>query len=72
MEENKGELTVRQAGRLGGLAVLKKHGRQFYVEIGKKGQQTTRARYLDMAREWGKLGGRPRKPTIDEMGEGSK
>jgi len=72
MGENQGELTVRQAGRRGGLAVLRKHGREFYVWIGKKGQRTTRAKYPDMAHEWGKLGGRPRKPTIDEMGEGSK
>jgi len=72
MQKNQGELTVRQAGHRGGLAVLQKYGRKFYVEIGKKGQQTTRTRYHHMAREWGKLGGRPRKPSIDEMGEGSK
>jgi len=72
MDQNREELTVRQLARRGGLATFRKHGREFYVRIGKKGQQTTRAKHHHRAREWGKLGGRPRKPTIEEMGEGSK
>ena len=67
------EITVREAGRLGGLANLRAHGRAHYVAIGQKGQRAMRARYPDKAREWGKLGGRPRKPSLDEiMGQGSR
>lgn len=32
-----GDLTVREAGRLGGEAVLEKYGRDFYAQIGGKG-----------------------------------
>lgn len=69
MRKNRGELTVQQAGRLGGLATLRNQGRQFFVEIGRLGQQAMRREYPRMAHEWGKLGGRPRKPNLDEMGE---
>jgi general stress protein YciG len=56
--------TVSEAGRKGGLCVLKKKGRNFFREIGRKGQKTMRRRYPNMASEWGKKGGRPRKETI--------
>ena len=59
-----GEMTVREAGRRGGLAVLKNRGRAFFVEIGHKGQAEMRSRYPNMAAEWGKKGGRPRKKNI--------
>lgn len=66
-------MTVREAGRKGGLACRRNHGRGFYVEIGKRGQQVMRARYPDKAREWGRLGGRPRKLALDEiMGQESE
>ena len=58
------ELTVREAGRRGGLALLAKRGKSHFVEIGKKGQETLRKRYPGMASEWGKKGGRPRKNNI--------
>ena len=69
--EDEGDMgiSVNEAGRKGGLAVLRKRGRTFFVEIGSKGQAATRQKYPGMAREWGKLGGRPKKPGIDEMGE---
>ena len=60
-------ITVIEAGRKGGFAVFEKHGRVFYSDIGKKGQQATRERYPDMAREWGKLGGRPKKLTLNQI-----
>lgn len=67
------DITVREAGRLGGLTVLRNHGREFYAEIGRQGQKVMRERYPGMARQWGKMGGRPRKPTLDEfLGEGSQ
>jgi general stress protein YciG len=66
------DLTVREAGRLGGLAVLNKHGREFYSEIGREGQRVLRERHPGMASQWGRMGGRPRKLTLAEiMGEGS-
>jgi len=60
-------ISVSQAGRKGGLAVLQQRGREFFVRIGKKGQLTMRKKYPNMAKTWGKLGGRPRKPTLKEI-----
>jgi len=66
-------ITVNEAGRKGGLTVLRKHGRAFFVEIGRKGQAAMRGRYPDMAWVWGKKGGRPRKPSLAEIvGEAKK
>lgn len=72
MGEHQAELSVRQAGRRGGLALLQRRGRQFFREIGCKGQAALRTKYPGMAHEWGKRGGRPRKPALKNMGEGSK
>lgn len=57
-------VTVVEAGRLGGLAVLRKRGREFYSFIGRQGQAAMRKKYPRMARVWGKMGGRPRKPSL--------
>ena len=66
-------LTVAQAGKRGGLRLLQTRGRDYFVMIGKKGQTVMRRKYPDMAREWGKRGGRPRKMTLDEiLGEKGK
>ncbi len=66
-------ISVAEAGRKGGLTVLNRRGRAFYSEIGKKGQQAMRQKYPNMASEWGKLGGRPKKPTLNQiMGEKGK
>ena len=54
-------ITVAEAGRKGGLALLAKLGTQHFAEIGKKGQEEMKKRYPSMASEWGKKGGRPRK-----------
>jgi general stress protein YciG len=62
-------LSVSEAGRRGGLTVLRNRGREFYTQIGVKGQQTTRSRYPNMASKWGKLGGRPRKLPLSAMGK---
>jgi hypothetical protein len=61
-------LNVQEAGRLGGLAVLRKRGRAFFAEIGKSGQKAMRRKYPNMASVWGKLGGRPRKSSLGNMG----
>ena len=65
-----GGITVREAGRRGGLACLRNRGRGFFVRIGKKGQSEMRRKYPGMAAEWGRKGGRPKKPDLAEiMGE---
>ena len=61
-----GMLSVRGAGRLGGLAVLQKHGRNHFAEIGKLGQKMMRSRNPNMASTWGRQGGRPKKLTLKE------
>jgi len=66
-------ISVSEAGRKGGLAVLRSRGRSFYSEIGKKGQLVMRQKHPGMAKEWGRKGGRPKKPTLAEiMGERGK
>ena len=62
-------ITVAEAGRRGGLTVLRKLGREFYVGIGQKGQKSMRRKYPNMAQEWGRLGGRPKKNSPDDMGK---
>lgn len=62
-------MDVGEAGKKGGLSVLRKFGRQFYSEIGRKGQKVTREKYPNKASEWGKLGGRPRKTRLDDTGK---
>jgi len=62
-------MDVTEAGRKGGLTALKKLGREFYVRIGQKGQSSMRRKYPNMAREWGKRGGRPRKSGPDDTGK---
>jgi general stress protein YciG len=57
-------MTVIEAGRKGGLTVLRRYGRQFFVQIGTKGYETMRANYPNMASTWGKKGGRPKKPKL--------
>ncbi len=66
-------LTVAQAGKRGGLKLLQTRGRNYFAVIGRKGQEAMRQKYPDMASEWGKLGGRPRKLPLGQIvGEKSK
>lgn len=62
-------ITVAEAGRRGGLSVLRKRGREFYAQIGRKGQKTMRSKYPNMAPIWGRQGGRPKKNSLDDMGK---
>ena len=57
-------VTVGEAGRKGGLALLSRRGKKHFAEIGKKGQEVIKKRYPGMASTWGKKGGRPRKNNI--------
>ena len=64
------EISVRQAGQRGGSRTLERHGREFFQAIGKKGGQRTAKLYRELLSDFGKKGGRPRRPTLDEyMGE---
>lgn len=66
-------ISVSEAGRRGGLTVLRNRGREFYAQIGTIGQQAMRARHPNMASRWGKLGGRPKKLSLSQLlGENSK
>jgi general stress protein YciG len=65
--KNTNTLSVTEAGRRGGQTVFRKRGREFYRQIGAKGQQKMRERHPNMASQWGKLGGRPRKPSLNEI-----
>jgi len=66
-------LTVAEAGKRGGLRLLQTRGRDHFVVIGRRGQAAMRRKYPNMATEWGKRGGRPRKPNLGAiMGEARK
>ncbi len=66
-------VTVNEAGRKGGLTVLRNHGRAFYSRIGRIGQAVMRQRYPGMATVWGRKGGRPKKISLGgTMGEKDK
>jgi len=62
-------ISVNEAGKKDGHNTLIKLGREFYVHIGRKGQCAMRRKYPNMAREWGKRGGRPKKNSFDDMGK---
>jgi general stress protein YciG len=63
-------ISVNEAGRKGGLTILRKKGRELFSNIGRKGQAAMLAKYPGMASTWGKKGGRPKKMALnDYMGE---
>lgn len=65
-----GSISVREAGRRGGRATLQNRGVNHFKKIGRKGGQRTAQLYHELLSEFGKMGGRPRRPILDEiMGE---
>ncbi len=68
----KGAMTVSEAGRLGGLTVLRKRGNSWFAEIGSLGQKAMKAKHSSKAGEWGRRGGRPRKPNLSCLREAGK
>lgn len=65
------DITVREAGARGGRSTLERRGIEFFRKIGAKGGKRQKELYADLLAEFGKLGGRPRRPSLDSMGEGS-
>ena len=62
-------MSVREAGKKGGLSTKNRHGLSFLRQIGQKGGCTTAECHKDMLSYWGKMGGRPRKTTLTQMEE---
>lgn len=61
---------ARQLGQRGGTVTRDRYaGTDFYQQIGQKGGRKTAELYHDLLAEFGKKGGRPRRPTLDESGE---
>ncbi len=58
-------ITVYEAGRMGGLKLYREKGGDYFRAIGQKGQKVMRERYPGKASEWGKKGGRPKKPDMN-------
>ena len=58
------ELSVKEAGKRGGQATLRKHGRTFFSKIGRKGGKRTAQLYRAMLTDFGKRGGRQRRPQL--------
>ena len=61
-------LNVQEAGARGGRSTLERYGPDFYRKIGKKGGRRTKELYGDLIREYGTRGGRPRRPSLSNMG----
>jgi general stress protein YciG len=70
--ENLGkQMTVSEAGRRGGYATLQNRGTKHFQKIGRKGGKRTAQLYRELLSGFGKRGGRPRRPNLEEsMGGG--
>lgn len=63
-------ISVTEAGARGGAVTRDRYaGTGFYQRIGAKGGKKTAELYADLLKEFGRRGGRPRRPTLN-MGEG--
>lgn len=63
-------ISVKEAGRRGGKSTLERRGRAFFREIGARGGQKTAELYRDLLAEFGRKGGRPRRPNLEDSGRG--
>jgi len=60
-------ISVKEAGYRGGTATRDRHaGTDFYQRIGAKGGRATAELYASLLREFGKRGGRPKRPALSE------
>ena len=67
MFEVSSSISVREAGRRGGIATRDRHGIEFYRQIGARGGESTKKFYAHLFSEFGKKGGRPKRPTPSEL-----
>ena len=66
-KDNKGSMTVAEAGRKGGETVRNERGREFYETIGRKGGATVKAeRGRAFYEEIGRKGGQKVKQLIED------
>ena len=63
------QMTVQEAGRRGGCKTLERRGIQFLRNIGRKDGQRTAELYGELLKEYGRKGGRPRRPTLNDYVE---
>ena len=70
--ELRGQLSVSEAGARGGRATLRNKGIGFFSKIGRKGGRRTAELYHDMLAEFGRRGGRPTRPSLEDAGEGNR
>lgn len=69
---NKGRITVAEAGKKGGMRTRESHGHDFYQKIGQMGGETTsREHGPEFYQEIGHKGGQRVKQLIDE-GKGTE
>ena len=66
---NEEKIIVAEAGRRGGRTTLERRGSDFFREIGKKGGQRTAELYRELLAEFGRKGGRPHRPTLEDIRE---
>ena len=59
-------MTVQEAGRRGGNTTLHNQGVEHFKKIGRKGGKRTAKLYRDLLSEFGRRGGRPRRPSLKE------
>jgi len=81
MAKSKGNMTVREAGKIGGEHTSESHGREFYQEIGhkggeaggQKGGEATKEKYgPEFYSEIGHKGGQKVKKLIEEGKESER
>ena len=62
-------ITAREAGARGGRSTLERRGVGFFQQIGRKGGRRTTELYGELLKEFGRRGGRPRRPNLLDTGE---
>jgi len=72
-DNNYSEMTVREAGRRGGLTTSARYwSTGFYQRIGRKGGKRQKELYANLLAEFGKKGGRPKRSNLEpSLGEES-
>ena len=68
--EQRRNLTIAEAGALGGASTYARYGKEYFRAIGKKGQASLAAKTTTHERRiWGAMGGRPKKRRSFGTGE---